>query len=163
MSKIIDVIDGGEIQLRPLEVEDLIHTRVWRNREDARIWFKSSVVLTESQHSAWFQVYAGRSDDLVWIVWAHGRRVGQVSTYNIDKTAGEAEVGRFLASPDAVGKGYMSRACSLLIEYCRKNLELRRIYLEVLPGNERALRLYRGLGFSLKNAGDGAILMDLML
>ncbi|WP_337166034.1 GNAT family N-acetyltransferase [Vibrio fluvialis] len=163
MRKIIDVIDGGEIQLRPLQSEDLIHTRVWRNREDARIWFKSTAVLTESQHRAWFQMYTGRGDDLVWVVWVNGKRVGQVSIYNIDKTVCEAEVGRFLASPDASGQGYMYRACSLLIEHCRKNLELRRIYLEVLPGNERALRLYRGLGFSVKKEDDNVIFMDLML
>jgi len=163
MSKVIDVIDGHKIQLRPLQAEDLVHTLAWRNRDDARIWFKFSAVLAESQHRAWFQMYAGREDDLIWIVWVGDRRVGQVSAYNIDKIVGEAEVGRFLASPDAIGKGYMYRACSLLIEHCRQYLGLRRIYLEVLPENERALRLYRSLGFSVQKEDDNAVLMDLML
>lgn len=157
MTKAIEAVSGEALHLKPLVHEDLPYTLAWRNRDEARVWFKHSEPVTEAQHQGWFESYLHRGDDMVWVVWAKGRRVGQVAAYDIDHASGNAEVGRFLAAPEAMGRGYMQRACTLLLDYCRERLNLRRVYLEVLPGNERAIRLYKGLGFVVERE-DGAML-----
>jgi len=43
----------------------------------------------------------------------------------------------------------MKKACARLIEYSMTVMNLKRIYLEVLQSNERAIRLYEKLGFSI--------------
>ena len=158
--KKIKIIDGESVQLRPLENGDLCYTLAWRNRGDARIWFKHSAELSEAQHQAWYESYVERDDDMIWVVWADGRRVGQVSVYDIDKTEGIAEVGRFLAAPEAAGHGFIFRACGLLINYCREQLRLHQLYLEVLPSNHRAIHLYHSLGFSIKQQNQKAVYME---
>jgi len=163
MSKVIESVLGDGLQLEPLQDEDLPFTLGWRNRDEARCWFKHAEPLTKAQHQAWFEAYSERDNDMVWMVWADGRRVGQVAAYDIDKISGIAEVGRFLVAPEAVGQGHMSKACRLLIEHCRQRLQLRRLYLEVIPGNERAIRLYRGLGFVVQRESDTMIFMELSL
>lgn len=143
----VNPVESGGIRLRMIEESDLSMTLAWRNRDDARIWFKSSTLLSMEQHHSWFCNYLERNNDFLFIVESDGRPVGQVSVYDIDWLKRSGEVGRFLVSPEAAGRGKMKAACSLLRDLCRESLELRYIYLEVLAGNERAYNLYSSIGF----------------
>lgn len=151
------------VTLRLLQADDLADTLAWRNRDEARVWFKSSAVLAMEQHQAWFQSYLQRGDDCHFIVEADGQRVGQAAVYRIDRARGEAEVGRFLAAPGQGGKGYLDRACGALLALCRDSLGLKYVYLEVFAHNERALRLYRHHGFQPEASYDGLVRMGLHL
>lgn len=163
MNKPIEIVNGDCIQLRPLELGDLSYTLEWRNRAEARVWFKHSAALTLEQHRAWYESYLNRNDDMVWIAWIDGRRVGQVSAYDIRSKEKIAEVGRFLVAPEAAGHGFIFRACTLLIKHCRENLQLNRIYLEVLAGNQRAIHLYNSLGFAVKQKEENMFHMEKIL
>lgn len=154
---------GGGIRLRPLEQADLPMTLAWRNRDDVRIWFKSSAPLAAEQHAAWFAAYLGKAGDHVFIVEHHGRPVGQVAIYAIDAEAGTAEIGRFVVAPGAGGKGHMRAAISGLMALARREWTLRRLYLEVFAHNERAIRLYRSLGFAFDREADGMLHMSVSL
>ena len=48
------------------------------------------------------------------------------------------------------GKGFASEASRLVIEYCFKNLQLRKVNLGVLAKNKIAINLYKALGFSIE-------------
>jgi diamine N-acetyltransferase len=154
---------GDEIvRLRLIEERDLETTLSWRNRDDARIWFKTSDPIPLESHKAWFQRYFEKDDDFLFIVEVPGhpaRPIGQVAVYDIDWIARNAEVGRFLVAPDDGGKGYMARACQALIDYCSDRLGLDYVFLEVLERNERARRLYERSGFSEEDRHDGLIRM----
>jgi len=149
--------------LRPIGAADLPDTLAWRNRDEARVWFKSSARLTMEQHQAWFQAYLLRDDDQHFIVEAEGRRVGQASVYRIDTEKSTAEIGRFLVSPDHAGHGHIDRACGALIALCKERLGLSYLYLEVYEANERAMRLYAHHGFSPESTNDGLVRMGLHL
>lgn len=151
------------IRLRLIEERDLAMTLSWRNRDEARIWFKSSAIISADQHRSWFAAYAEKDDDLLFIVEAGGFPVGQASVYRIDRQKGGAEVGRFLAAPEQRGKTYMGQACGELIGFCADTLGLGYLFLEVLEGNERAMRLYRRNGFVEENRCDGLIRMVRLL
>ncbi len=134
-----------------LTEDDLPMTLAWRNRDEVRKWFRQSAVIDLALHTAWFRQLQLADDALVFIVEDNnnGEAVGQVSIYHIDREIGEAEVGRFIAAPGASGKGFIRAAIIALTQFAFGELELARLYLEVIGNNERAIRLYASVGFEV--------------
>ena len=160
MKRAVKPFGNATVQLRLLTSADLELTLGWRNRDDARIWFKNSGILTLDKHRAWFEQYAERDDDFIFVVEADRKPVGQASVYRVDWRGGTAEVGRFLAAPEARGRGYIGQACAELVRFCAASLGLNSIYLEVKENNERAIRIYRRNGFEETNRSEGIIEMS---
>lgn len=148
------------VRLRLLQEADLPLTRQWRNQDNVRIWFKDTSVLEPEQHQRWFERYRQKDDDFVFIVEAEGRPVGQAAVYGIDWQVRIGEVGRFLAAPEARGKGFVGAACGHLIRFCRETLRLRSVFLEVKENNERAIDIYARNGFREERRGKGLIRMS---
>lgn len=151
------------VTLRPIGESDLQSTLEWRNREDARRWFKTSAPLAWADHHAWFQKYGTRVDDYLFIVEAQGQAVGQASVYHINHSTQSAEVGRFLVSPEYSGRGYIDQACAALITLCREQFNLNYLFLEVFEENQRAIRLYKHHGFVQELSQGGLLRMGLRL
>jgi diamine N-acetyltransferase len=163
MKRHLSCFGSGQIRLRLIADGDLEATLAWRNRDDARVWFKSSAPLVLHQHRVWFEQYRERDDDYLFIVEADGNAVGQASVYNIDWQRREAEIGRFLIAPEAAAKGHMTAACSELILFCATEFKLAYLFLEVLANNDRAIRLYRRHGFVEERRYSGLIRMGRIL
>ncbi len=147
MKRSISSFGDEVIQLRLAEERDLADMLIWRNRDDVRIWFKTSGPIAPESHQGWFSSYLCKEDDYLFIIESGGRKVGQCAVYRIDCVTRSAEVGRFLAAPGESGKGYMRRACTLLTRFAMRELDLRYLYLEVFENNTRALQVYRDCGF----------------
>ncbi|MEE1888740.1 GNAT family N-acetyltransferase [Pseudomonas carassii] len=159
MKRQVSPFGDGVVELRLLEERDLHTTLSWRNRDEARVWFKTSAPLTMDQHAGWFSKYQQKNDDFLFVVESGGMPVGQASVYAIDWEKRSAEVGRFLVAPEGSGKGFIGRACAELVTFSRDVLGLGYIFLEVLESNERAIRLYLQNGFSEEGRSDGLIRM----
>lgn len=159
MKRAIAPFGNHAITLRLAEERDLPTTLAWRNRDDARVWFKTSDPLTMEQHAGWFRRYQDKDDDFLFVVEADGQLVGQAAVYDIDWSAGTAEVGRFLVAPEAAGRGLIGQACQLLVECCEKTLGLSYLFLEVFENNQRAIRVYDRNGFTEEKRYDGLIRM----
>lgn len=152
---------GSEVvRLDLIEEADLEATLSWRNRDDARVWFKTSDVLSFEQHLAWFRRYEEKDDDFLFIVTANGTPVGQAAVYGIDWQSRRAEVGRFLVAPEARGNGYIRHACRELVHFCENSLGLTYLYLEVMENNEKAIRVYQHSGFAEEDRYNGLIRMQ---
>jgi diamine N-acetyltransferase len=160
MKQSIQAFGNAQVQLRLLAETDLGLTRTWRNREDVRVWFKNSSLISAEQHRAWYLRYATRDDDLVFVVEADGRPVGQASVYNINRAEGTAEIGRFVVAPEAKGRGFIGLACSELLRFCGEALNLRHVFLEVKEGNARAIKIYERNGFCEEARSEGLIRMS---
>ncbi|MFC4860139.1 GNAT family N-acetyltransferase [Pseudomonas sp. MAHUQ-62] len=159
MKRSVSPFGNSAIRLRLIEEQDLLATLSWRNREEARVWFKSSGLLSYEQHRNWFLRYQEKDDDFLFVIEADGNLVGQASVYGIDWDSGTAEVGRFLVAPEGAGKGYIHRACTELARFCGTELNLEYIFLEVFEHNERALRIYQQNGFVEERRYDGLVRM----
>jgi RimJ/RimL family protein N-acetyltransferase len=96
---------------------------------------------------AWVERHRTAANEALFVIAdPEDRAIGHVGLYDIDHRVQSAE---FAIAIDRSmwGKG-LGRACSRrVIEYGFGELNLRRITLEVLETNERAIRLYRSLGF----------------
>jgi RimJ/RimL family protein N-acetyltransferase len=142
---------GRGIRLRLLEPGDLERTLGWRNRDENRRWFVHSEPIRLEDHLRWFQGYQERSDDFVFVVEdldGPGGLIGQASLYHIDWGAGCAEFGRLLIGESAArGRGLGLEVTLALLEYGFGTLEFKRVRLEVLAHNIRAIAIYHRCGF----------------
>jgi len=156
-------IEGDGIDLIPLREQHLPMTMAWRNADDVRIWFKNSDAISADQHLQWYAEYSRKLDDFVFVIRerASAALVGQIALYYVDRNRGEAEMGRLIVAPGSEGRGLMKKACRCLINHAMTDLGLGRIYLEVLPSNERAIHLYEKLGFQIVSREKSLLLMSL--
>lgn len=157
MKPVVAPFGSGGILLRPIRTDDLPLTLAWRNRDEARIWFRNAAPISEEGHRQWFAAYLGKPDDLHFIVEANGVPVGQAAVYHIDGTTRSAEIGRFLIAPEASGKGIMRMAVAHLLDLCRDELGLERLYLDVFETNRKSIALCRQCGFE-ETGRHGALL-----
>lgn len=72
--------------------------------------------------------------------------IGWVFLQNIDYHHGRASIG-ILLSPEGRGHGYGKAAMRQMLEIGFNQLRLHKIYLTTRGFNDRAIRLYRNLGF----------------
>lgn len=159
MKRPIAPFGNENVRLVLIKEENLNTTLAWRNRDEARIWFKTSNVLSFEQHYAWFKRYQEKDDDFLFIVTVKGKPVGQASVYGIDWQTGRAEVGRFLVAPEESGNGYIGKACSELVRFCENSLGLTYLFLEVMENNDKAMRIYKRNGFIEESRKNGLIRM----
>lgn len=156
----VPAFGNDRVRLRLLEETDLETTMAWRNRDEIRRWFKNPGVVTLEGHRGWFRQYAQSDNDFIFIVESEGVAVGQVSIYAIDRAAGDAEIGRFIAAPGCEGKGHMKSAIGVLMDWAHAELGLSRVHLEVFASNARAIGLYQSCGFAVTGNADGMIKME---
>lgn len=150
---------GRRVRVRSLAEGDLGWTLAWRNHPQSRIWFKSSAPIDEATHCAWFRDYERNGTDLMFFVETHPERqpLGQGGIYAIDAVRRRAEVGRFVSDPRSRGRGLFREALALILGHAFDGMRLDEVHLEVVRENERAIRLYRSLGF-VDDERDGPML-----
>jgi diamine N-acetyltransferase len=163
MEKPLFEIEGDGFDLIPLREHHLAVTMEWRNADGVRIWFKTPDLVSPEQHLRWYEDYSQKTDDFVFLIRnrVSGALTGQIAIYRVDHLRGDAEMGRLITAPGYEGKGLMKKACARLIEHATTVLRLKRIYLEVLQSNERAIRLYEQLGFRAVRRDEPLLVMTL--
>jgi len=147
-------IQSANVRLRLLAEDDLAMTLMWRNREEVRLWLGTPAEIPFDTHLAWFREHEMSDDAFMFIVEdiATSVPLGQVSIYGIDRDVGTAEVGRFIAAPGVSGKGLIREAIVALLDFAFTEMNLERLILEVVPSNQRAIKLYASLGFQTVNS-----------
>jgi diamine N-acetyltransferase len=146
-------IHGNEIGLRSLSEKDIEMVRLWRNQDHIRKWFVYSNIISVEEQQRWYENYLKKPDDLMFIIENNvdGEGllpVGAVALYNIDLIKKNAEFGRLMiGESSAAGKGIALKATALICGYGFKELNLKSIHLDVFPNNEKAVNIYKKIGF----------------
>ncbi|NOR38804.1 MAG: GNAT family N-acetyltransferase [Candidatus Thorarchaeota archaeon] len=73
--------------------------------------------------------------------------LGTLAVHDIDWIARNGRLGVVIHKPENWGKGYGTEAMELLIDFCWKHINLRRLELGVHSFNQRAKKFYLKLGF----------------
>lgn len=107
-----------------------------------------SIGYSTTDLEGWIDLHRAAKDEALFvIVDTKDRAIGHVGLYKINHRIRSAEFAIVIGDRSTWGKG-LGRACTrFAIEYGFDELNLRRIYLEVLATNERAIKLYRSLDF----------------
>jgi diamine N-acetyltransferase len=146
--------------LRDLRMEDLEGFYSWQNDPEIAANFAFTRLprtLEETRRTLAGIVDGNRRDSVhLAVVQCPGTPgeefVGVTSLKNISFLDRHAEFSIVIASKRHMGKGYGSAATVRMIRYGFDTLNLRKIYLSVLAGNETAIGLYERLGFRREGA-----------
>ncbi|MEV6960855.1 GNAT family protein [Streptomyces sp. NPDC051207] len=143
--------DGAE--LRPLEPwhaeEFLAHLDRGRTFINRFVPFGSQAADTDGAREV-LQRYADRraaGTAALHGLWLRGRLVGGVLVLNFDADNGTCEVGCWL-EPDATGRGLVTRAMRVLIDWAVEARGIHRVEWVAASGNEPSLNVARRLGMS---------------
>ncbi len=79
-----------------------------------------------------------------------GKHIGNIKIDPVNKRHSLGEYGIMMGDSDEWGKGYAKEASNIVIDYCFRELRLRKITLGVVEDNSAALKLYRKLGFTIE-------------
>ncbi|MCC3705325.1 spermidine N1-acetyltransferase [Rouxiella badensis] len=139
----------SRIRLRPLEKDDLVFVhRLDNNANVMRYWF-------EEPYEAYVELedlYAKHIHDQSerrFITEFENTRVGLVELVEINHIHRRAEF-QIIIDPNHQGQGFASEAARLAMDYAFSVLNLYKLYLIVDKENEKAIHIYKKLGFEVE-------------
>lgn len=144
------MIRGKTLVLRPLEESDAEKLRSWRMHDGTRrayLGYRFPIV-AEAEREWVLRVADPSNRDLVYLGATHepDGLVGLVNLRDISWIDRTAKLG-VLIGPEFQGRGFGREAVELVLQYGFGDLNLHRVELEVRGDNDRAIALYRALGF----------------
>ena len=144
------IIYGERVTLRPLQLEDAELVVQWRNDPEIRKQLFSQEPLTIESHLEWFRRPKSNRLDFVICLHESERPIGTVNYTHIDFQNGKAESGKMLGDRTQWGKGLAKEAFRLWLAFGFESLNLTYIYVRILSGNLRNIKLNERLGFQVE-------------
>lgn len=148
------VIDD-ELMLKPLAPE---HTRhmfllVERSRDRLRKWLPWVDAVTEHAHIVSFVKNAIKqatdNGGFTAGLWVRGELAGIIGYHEIDWRNRSVGIGYWLGQ-GYEGKGYMTSACRVFVDYALLEMELERVEIRCATGNTTSRGIPERLGFVLE-------------
>jgi len=135
-----------KLQLQPLEKEDLAfvyHMQI--NPDVSNYWCQEPYTTMAKIEQSYLASQEGNSHR-EFILTQKNEKIGFLALYDIDNRHRHAEFS-IIIDPNHQGKGYAEQASRLLIDYGFNQLNLHKLYLHVLKHNEKAIHIYKKIGF----------------
>ena len=139
------------IYLREISEDDLVYINKFRNNKDLQSFlvapFRYINIETDKK---WLSSYQNNRNNNIRCVICHENDtniLGVVYLLDIDWINRTANFGIFISSESMRGKGYGKYATKLMLEHAFYNMNLNRVQLRVLEKNDRAIKLYKNVGF----------------
>ncbi|MBO9636801.1 MAG: GNAT family N-acetyltransferase [Siphonobacter aquaeclarae] len=150
------------IWLREIVAEDVPAINRWRNDpEIIRYLTNQFRFIGPEVDRNWFSYYLQHRDQAVRLAIVDtDTLIGTVQLTQIDRVNQQAEYSIMIGEKDRQSKGAGTLATRRILEHAFQDLNLNRIYLTVLPGNERAIRLYESFGFQREGLFRQAVFKD---
>ncbi|MCW5889692.1 MAG: GNAT family N-acetyltransferase [bacterium] len=143
---------GETIYLRPIEPADAAECHSWLNNTEVRRGLATRTTPHTEASSRAFIASLDPARDQVFAIMTRGDgiHVGTCGLHEIDATSRHARLGMVIGRKDHWGRGFATEAIVLLCQHAFETLNLRRLWLSCYATNDRALRLYRRLGFEVE-------------
>lgn len=102
------------------------------------------------------------NDVLMWAIHLleNDKHIGNIKIDPINNELKTGEYGILMGERSEWGKGYAKEASEAVINYCFEEIGLRKISLGVVTDNEKAIRLYLGLGFQNERILPSKVIYD---
>jgi UDP-4-amino-4,6-dideoxy-N-acetyl-beta-L-altrosamine N-acetyltransferase len=142
-----DHMTDSAVNLRPLELGDIIRVREWRNMPEIGRYMYTAHQISEPEHAAWFAKALDAPDRTYWIIELDGRPVGLANLYDINREHARAYWAFYLADPSVRGRGVGSATERFVLDYAFRTLGLNKLCCEVLSNNEAVVAMHEKFGF----------------
>ncbi|MAN26391.1 MULTISPECIES: GNAT family N-acetyltransferase [Mesonia] len=144
-------LSGKNINLRPLEPEDLEFIYEIENNED--LWELSSTqtpysrfLIKQYLDNAHRDIYEVKQLRLV-IETKEEERLGLIDIFDFDPQHRRAAIGILIVEKENRGKGFGAEALKLLCDYSFERLKLHQLYANVAEENLKSQKLFRNMNF----------------
>jgi RimJ/RimL family protein N-acetyltransferase len=144
------VAEGERIYLSALDKANIPIVLDWLADPDVNAFILAGhEPMSVEQEEQWYDDVAASATDRVFEIHVadDGRYIGNLGLHKIDAGHRHAEIGLFIGSKPDQNRGLGRDAIVTALRYAFDTLGLHRVYLRCQPGNERALRAYRAIGF----------------
>ncbi|MEQ4717612.1 GNAT family protein [Nonomuraea sp. B19D2] len=143
--------DGAELRsLEPWRAEEFL-AHMERGREFIGQYIALPDVVKDVESSrSYLQSYADKAaadTGRIYGIWTDGTLVGGVLFRTMDVALGIAEAGCWL-EPAAVGKGLVTRAARVIIDWAVEERGIHRVEWQVAAANEASIAVARRLGMT---------------
>ncbi|HNR13147.1 MAG TPA: GNAT family protein [Thermodesulfobacteriota bacterium] len=136
--------------LRPLESKDIQHLYEFKNNPKvAALLGGFHTGLSSDKMVEWLEYHRKKPDEVLWAIadLNDDSCLGHVGLYQIDHRVRSSEFAIMVGASGHWGRGLGRSVTHFVLDWGFSELNLNRIHLSVLATNERAIRLYRSLGF----------------
>jgi ribosomal-protein-alanine N-acetyltransferase len=145
------IVKGNSVNLT-LPVEDDIEYLIkWINDPEINKYLRfPNRIFFRKDEEEWLESIRKNQEGLkIFIIRdvEQSRPMGTIGLHNIDKYNGHAELGYLLAK-ERWGKGHMTEAVSLMVNYGFQVLNLRKIYAFVKEGNIASIKVLKKNDFN---------------
>lgn len=143
------MLRSARIHLRPVTLDDTDRMIAWRNNPFILDTVFNPRPITREQHEAWYHQLINNSERIEFIIaWNDSSEpIGRIGLDHIDYHNQKAEYSISIGETGAWGKGLGAEATHLVLDYGFRELNLNKIYLKVFEENQRAVQLYKKMGF----------------
>lgn len=151
----MSVLKGKRLNLRPIERADLEKLNEWKNDESVyRFLGGGYMPVSIDIQEKWMESMMDTTGNnkRFMIVDTHGKSIGLIGLYDINWIHRTFELGIFIGETGEQGKGYGAEAYSLIEHFAIQYLNLRKVKVNVVKDNLKAVKMYDKLGF--KKAGE---------
>ena len=143
------IVEGDRIYLRYIKLTDVNDNYLsWLNDDEVMKGIVTSGYNLQKLQSYVREKFNSTHTHFFAIVLkSNNVHIGNIKLDYHDSNANLSEMGVLIGDKDYWGKGIAKDACSLVLDYGFKKLNLRKIFLAVFENNIHAIKLYKSLGF----------------
>ncbi|QWT84464.1 MULTISPECIES: GNAT family N-acetyltransferase [Chryseobacterium] len=157
-----DFLNFNKLQLVDYTKNILEKSWNWLNDPEIK-YLTNTPDFSKEDQQKWF---AGLENNKTY--WVKGiqhnhKIIGVVGLKKIDLTNKTAEYFVYIGEKEYWGKGLSADLFKLIFKVAKDQLNLESLYLNVIPGNTRAVKAYEKAGFSISDNSDSYITMSLRL
>ena len=134
------------IELRAVEPEDEARLYGWRREPEVDRWMDADPPGNPDVHAAWFHALTTDPDRRGWIVLQNGGPCGFLQITGVTSRQKRGQWRWYIGEPDARGKG-AGRAAQARGLDAACACGLRKLWAEVVAGNEAAMKAQAAAGF----------------
>jgi RimJ/RimL family protein N-acetyltransferase len=148
----VPALRGSEVSLRPMTYDDVPHLMRWGSDPSFRHyqWGQKPGRFEEKNARAWIERMSRPGDSACWVIEYQGRSVGFANYRDLRPKGKSAEIGIGIGEPDLWGRHLGRDALGALLRYLFDDLGLHRVGLSVVGFNDRAISMYKAIGFDVE-------------
>lgn len=119
----------------------------WRKKHEK--WFPSQFKITLKGTTKWLkEKVIEMPDRLLFLIKVKGEYIGHIGLFRFDFDNFSCEIDNIVRGVN-IYSGIMTNAIQYMMDWGKKELELKKYTLETTSDNEKAITLYNRLGFSI--------------
>ena len=135
------------VRIEPVTLADKAKLLEWRNSVEVSEWMYTNHVISEAEHSEWFEKMLRNKAIKYWKIIVDSTPVGAVVLSEIQSVDQTCSWAIYLGESSVRGLGVAQAACLLSLNFAFDTLDLRLVRCSAIAENVRAISLYEQVGF----------------